>query len=406
MRITYSSLCLAACAGAAQSFGSLDSCLWRPAPPCLACGIDDIEEPRFFAKPFERDTTKRHEKAPSKWEGPGKCAGKFCIYANRGFADGRGIVAITTSNNLNGLKKVESSFMSLSHGPAPYYIAQVPGKGLGVIANRTLHRGDTVMIQPPAVLIHRGLLETIPPAEQYPLLDAAISQLPPARREAFLSQMGHFGGHRIADILATNSFQMDLGGPAGHHYGNFPEVSRFNHDCRPNVAFRVDKTLTHTTTIVRDVAPGEELSITYLDSTEPREKRMHRARQAWGFTCGCSQCQLPAKAAAQSDRRLQEMKEIEARLADVNDREITTGLLRKLVKLYKDERMEVEMGGAYTLIALNYNMLGDAKMAAKYAELAREAVIIEGGSEAGDAEAMRVLAEAPKKHFTWRARLR
>jgi hypothetical protein len=264
------------------------------------------------------------------------------------------------------------------------------------------------MVQLPAVLIHRNFLHTIPAQTQHPLLDAAIATLPASRRSTFFSQMGHFGGHRVADILATNSFQMTLGDarkPDSHHYGNFPEVSRFNHDCRPNVAFRLDAQLRHTTTVVRDVSPGEELSITYLDSAEPREKRQERAKQAWGFECGCSQCKLVDKAAAQSDRRLQEIQEIEAKLSDPTSKGVTKALLGKLVKLYKDERLDVEMGGGYTLIALNYNMLGDAKMAAKYAKLAREAVIIEGGPEAGDAEAMRVLAEGPKQHFTWRARL-
>ncbi|KAK1758937.1 HET-domain-containing protein [Echria macrotheca] len=403
MRI--SSLCLAACAGVAvQSLGSTDSCHSRPAPPCLACGVDDVDGTQLPLKC--RDLT-NNETVPSRWEGPGRCAGRYCIYSNRGFANGRGIVAITTAASFAILRTLKETSTDQTDPAPPYYLAPVPGKGLGLIANRTLHRGDALMIEPPAVLVHRGLLETVPPATQHPLLDEAITNLPAARRETFLAQMGHFQGHRVASILATNTFQMDIGGPDGHHFGSFPEVSRLNHDCRPNVAFRLDyKTLTHRTTVVRDVRPGEELSITYLDSAEPRARRMHRARQAWGFTCGCSQCRLADAAAAKSDRRLEEMKAIEARLADFGDDGVNAGLLRRLVRLYKDERMEVEMGGAYTLVALNYNMLGDAKNAVKYARLAREAVVIEGGEEAGDAEAMSMLAEAPKEHFTWRARVR
>ena len=45
------------------------------------------------------------------------------------------------------------------------------------------------------------------------------------------------------------------------------------------------------------------------------------------------------------------------------------------------------------------------KLAVKYARLAREAVLIEYGEGTGDAEGMRVLAEAPKEHFSWRARV-
>ena len=395
---------LTACAGVARSVSPC-LCPWTPPTPCLACGIDESEG---FPQPGgpTREEGRRREVFPSKWEDVGKCARTWCIFVNRGFAGGEGLVAVTTRPNFEALRKIEVDANKRAASVPSYYVDEVPGKGLGVIANRTLRRGDVVMTEYPAVLVHRSLEQsTIPQREQFALLDAAVDQLPLARREAFLAQMGHFGGHRITDILTTNAFQLDLGGPDGKHYGSFPGVSRFNHDCRPNVAFYISDRLAHITTVVRDVAAGGELSITYLDSSTPRVERQSRTRNAWGFPCGCSQCRLSDAASAKSDDRLVEMKKIEKEISDPLSTGVTPALLRKLVKLYKDERLECEVGGAYTLVALNYNMLGDATAAVKFAKLAEEAVVIEGGADVGDAQAMRELARAPKQHFTWRRRL-
>ncbi|KAL2752243.1 hypothetical protein ACRALDRAFT_1066285 [Sodiomyces alcalophilus JCM 7366] len=227
-----------------------------------------------------------------------------------------------------------------------------------------------------------------------------------------MRQAGRFGGHKVADIVTTNSFQVDLGGDgsggsssAGHHYANFPEVSRFNHDCRPNAVFFIDADLVHHTTVVRDVAPGEELTISYLDSLAPRAERQLRARGAWGFECTCAQCSLAEDAAGASDRRLAEMAELERRLSDVKS-DVTLDTVERYVMLFAEESLEANLAGAYTTAALNYNLLGKSELAVKYARLAIEAGMMENGPAAADVEAMRVLARDPKRHFTWRARLR
>ncbi|KAK6226566.1 hypothetical protein QIS74_00121 [Colletotrichum tabaci] len=356
------------------------------------------------------------EPEPTGWTGPHGCAGSYCLYANRGFADGRGIVIISTLENVEKAKVLEQTLrggQALEDDPSSsnpsFRITEVEGKGLGMIANKNLARGDTVMLKPPVLLAHRAFIERAPPADRHVLLDSVAGFLPPATRRSFLGQMGHFGGHRVSDIMATNSFQMDVGGAGaqddGHHYGNFPEVSRYNHDCRPNVAFRIGPDLRHRTTVVRPVKPGEELTISYLDPLGTRSVRQHRAKRAWGFECGCSQCGLPRKQAAASDARLWEIEELERRLSDIGAT-VTTASVERFLKLHAEERLESKMAGAYTTAALNFNLLGRNKLAVKYARLAVEAGTIENGPEAGDVEAMRALAADPKKHFTWKGRLR
>ncbi|OLN94205.1 SET domain-containing protein 5-like protein 1 [Colletotrichum chlorophyti] len=408
-------LSLAACIAASEVRAQLHGaqlCAWTPlTETLLECSTRELmTDNNNDTTPTPRNSTRDHE--PLGWTGPHGCAGNYCLYANRGFAAGRGIVVVSTPDNILRVKRLEEELQhqnpedeSTSASGPPFQVTEVDGKGLGMIANRSLARGDVVMLKTPVLLAHRGFIERTPPADKHSILDTVPGLLPAPTRRGFLGQMGHFGGHQVSDILATNSFQMDLGGGDGQHYGNFYEVSRYNHDCRPNVAFRIDDDLRHRTTAVRPVAPGEELTISYLDPLGVRSVRQHRARRAWGFECACSQCSLPRKLSATSDERLLEVEELERRLSDVGT-VVTASTVERFLKLYKEERLEAKMAGAYTTAALNYNLLGRNKMAVKYARLAIEAGTIENGPGAPDVEAMRALAADPKKHFTWRGRLR
>ncbi|ROT35736.1 SET domain-containing protein [Sodiomyces alkalinus F11] len=388
--------------------------------PWSSSRLPDVQ--RNQSEPISSREPPKTPPSKDEWTGGSRCAGEYCLYANRAFGGERGIVVITTAHGLEKVKAIAGraaaktledegdSHSSLPSGPSPFYVEEVSGKGLGMLASRALRRGDVVLTRVPALLAHRNFMERTPREERERLLGLVLSLLPAATRRSFVRQAGRFGGHEVADIVTTNSFQVDLGGDgtgssAGHHYANFPEVSRFNHDCRPNAVFFVDADLVHRTTVVRDVAPGEELTISYLDSMAPRAERQHRARVAWGFECTCAQCGLTDETAvAASDGRLAEIAELEGRLSDVKS-EVTLDTVDRYVRLFAEEKLEAKLAGAYTTAALNYNLLGKSGLAVKYARLAIEAGMIEDGPAAPDVEAMRVLARDPKKHFTWRARL-
>lgn len=259
----------------------------------------------------------------------------------------------------------------------------------------------------PTFMIHRKLTDDLGPEELRYILDAALLKLPAQRRRAFLRQLGQFGGHRVSDIMLTNAFQMDVGGEGeeGHHLGNFPDVSRFNHDCRPNVAFRVDEKLTHRTHAVRDIAAGEELTLSYMNPFETHKIRQQHILGSWGFECTCQHCSMSEEEIDQSDARLYEIDELEAELGDFTSSKASIDMVERLLELYEKERMDVKAHGAYVLAALNYNLFGDAEKAKRFADLAVETGIVEYGESAQDVEAMRTLALDPKGHFTWKKRL-
>lgn len=173
------------------------------------------------------------EPSPPHWDGPSHCVDTYCVFASRKL--GRGIGLVTTQENAEAVSRLLTGVGGCD-GTAdapPFHVTAVPGKGLGLVANRTIKRGDRIMEWLPTMLVHRNLMQAVDRDDAFRQLEAAVMKLPAPRRRAFMRQAGQFGGHQISDILFTNSFQMDLGAGSGQHYGNFPEVSRFNHDCRP-----------------------------------------------------------------------------------------------------------------------------------------------------------------------------
>ncbi|KAI0386971.1 hypothetical protein F5Y04DRAFT_242706 [Hypomontagnella monticulosa] len=359
------------------------------------------------------DTDKPANPAPSSpstsnqtgWDGPRHCVREWCVYSNRQFSGG--IVVITNSENVERISRLPDTTTTRSGAP-PFYSTEVPGKGVGLVANRTIRRGEPIMTWQPTYMIHRRLTEALSAEEQQRILDAALLKLPAARRRAFSRQLGQFGVHHVSDILLTNSFQMDVGGPnhEGHHLGNFPDVSRFNHDCRPNVAFRIDDQLTHHTHAVRDIAAGEELTLAYMNPFETYAVRQQHILESWGFKCTCRHCSMSEKEIQESDARLHEIDELSAELENFASTKASIRMVKRFIELHEKERLDAKMHGAHVVAALNYNLFGDAKNARKHARLAAETGIVEFGPEAGDVKAMEELAKSPEKHFTWRKRLR
>eukprot|EP01009_Symbiontida_sp_KSa7_P007484 NODE_4356_length_350_cov_350.033223_g3755_i0.p1 GENE.NODE_4356_length_350_cov_350.033223_g3755_i0~~NODE_4356_length_350_cov_350.033223_g3755_i0.p1 ORF type:complete len:81 (+),score=8.23 NODE_4356_length_350_cov_350.033223_g3755_i0:75-317(+) len=65
-----------------------------------------------------------------------------------------------------------------------------------------------------------------------------------------------------------------------------------NHSCDPNVQVtynhRNDETL--VVTALRDLEPGEELFISYIDESMEVDKRMQQLDEHYKFQCACTKC--------------------------------------------------------------------------------------------------------------------
>jgi hypothetical protein len=166
------------------------------------------------------------------------------------------------------------------------------------------------------------------------------------------------------------------------------------------------RNLTITANAVRDIAAGEELTISYIDASMPRAERRERL-QWWGFDCTCAQCQLSGAAAAKSDARLHRISHLKEALDNPRGSGgilITAETGAELVKLYEEERLDMYLGKGHARAALNYAVFGDVERARVEAGKAVDALTREYGPLAVDLPSMRMLAERPEEHWTWKLR--
>jgi len=168
-----------------------------------------------------------------------------------------------------------------------------------------------------------------------------------------------------------------------------------------SVSYRLDN-ITHITTAVRDIHPGEELTISYIDGHLPRHERQSRLRD-WGFECTCPHCSLPAAEVAASDMRMERIRIIEDELGDMisGEEEVDTSLGEELVQLYDEERFWMYIGPALGRAALVHAVAGNEMEAVEYARRAAEALAREKGPTHAETLSMRVLKERPREHWAW-----
>ncbi len=166
-------------------------------------------------------------------EGP-DCVGQSCVFTDRVF--GGGITMISTRENAQTAAEFPAPPRLPATGPPPFVEAEIPGKGRGYVASRTIRRGESIMLETPTMIVQLG-----PPSlnlthvDRMALYERAVLQLPPDARRRFLSQYGD----SVNDKIDKNCFRMYLHNrdEGGDHLGCFPEVALMNHDCRPKCVF-------------------------------------------------------------------------------------------------------------------------------------------------------------------------
>merc|ERR1712224_1042459 len=112
---------------------------------------------------------------------------------------------------------------------------------------------------------------------------------------------------RLRKVVELNGFCFNgasggnelVEGESGYDIGEviFPEVSRINHSCLPNLSHNLfldaDGAISVSVRATRAVEAGEELNISYvprIDLIAVAERRQ-RLKKNWGFDCGCVRCE-------------------------------------------------------------------------------------------------------------------
>ncbi len=163
------------------------------------------------------------------WEGPSNCVGDHCVFANAQFS--QGCVLITTPANAEIVAGMAAAAVRPQFLSASFQAADVPGKGIGLIATRAIRMGEELMVRTPTLVVQDTPQYDMTESQQDQLYRAAVQKLPAARRRAFMRQVGSSAHNKVE----KNAFRVFLGAEEDHgaHLASYPEAARFNHDCRP-----------------------------------------------------------------------------------------------------------------------------------------------------------------------------
>ncbi|OAQ87666.1 SET domain-containingprotein [Purpureocillium lilacinum] len=338
--------CVGSAIGGQLHFISEEICLRSP-PSLSQCGRDRPE--KFHGlMPSALDVGDATGPSLFRWDFKPRCITPdeadepFCLYSSHSFASGRGISILTTPDRIESIMQLPAFAQSnYSHGPGtpaspPFEERELPGRGRGLIANKTVFRGDRIFAYTPVLLLDDEAYEALDEDEWVKLEAAAVEQLPAASRAEFWQLFGQPTVNPVTDRINTNAFEIDTA--KGTFYGVFPEIARLNHDCRPNAAYFFDEeSFTHYVHATTTVAPGTELTITYIDPHMPRSQRRRRLSSSWGFQCTCSLCTAHASISQESDSRLKQITDLTERLE--NSRSSSSEMAKTLISLYEQERM-------------------------------------------------------------------
>ncbi|GAB1316967.1 SET domain-containing protein 5 [Madurella fahalii] len=402
------------------------------------------------ADPNAGGVPRRADERASPWSKSPTCrragSAEYCAFAHAAFNDRLGIALITTRPTilllgsqppLNAAHRpadFEDGGADADSNPTPpppprhhppyhYYTSTpIPGKGLGLVAARPIRAGTRVMNALPAVLVDDGAWKGMRRGDLGVLVGEAVRGLSEVQRGRFMELAGPTagggggegeGGKKFG-ILATNAFRVTVkvvgdgegGGKGREFHGVFPEVSRLNHDCAPNLGYYFDSaTLSQRVYAVRDILPGEELTVSYVDVIQPSSVRQARLNSGWSFNCTCPRCTLEPHLLSESDDRVAHMQQLRRELDDYSTA-ATPEKAELLVTLYELEGLQVRIYEAYYRAALEWNGVGDAARAARYARLCLDKGLLLRGEDRPFVESMRDLLRDPKRHWSWRFRVK
>ncbi|KIH88920.1 hypothetical protein SPBR_07524 [Sporothrix brasiliensis 5110] len=236
-----------------------------------------------------------------------------------------------------------------------YELRTSPGKGIGAFATRRIPKYTRVLVEAPQFVVvppgpTRSSSTTSPSfaprtssgGDIVSQIQTSFERLSPANQAIFEACHEHrFPGEpdsgRAFYIFRSNAFSIvpvDVRdtGRWGMHWGMFPRMARLNHSCRPNVAnLWVPEYYCgggngdgdgdtarghHVVWATRDIAPGEELLISYVSLLQDTEARQRSLIQ-FGFRCDCCVCSMAQDGNTSPDDQRVKIGHLLRRIQDV-----------------------------------------------------------------------------------------
>lgn len=294
-------------------------------------------------------------------------------------------------------KAIPLSWDEVHHGPAPklealpFKLAQVPGLGIGMVATRSIRKGELILAEKQAMCVLSPVTKRLPLLEEarrespdLPVqeLVAKISMaslkdepqedtvknvfaenLTDEVREAIMQLSDNYeeepGKKTLYGIFRTNSIGVPNVDEAlldllGEDIGNsaiFIILSRMNHACTPTVHSKLkpdDGNVYMECHAVRDIVAGEHLTLCYCKMMQTAEERRKQLSTTWQFECACQVCLLPEAELTKSDGRrrvidnlLQKLKESTKASSDAQNKPVKAMelQLKLLLKNLEEEKL-------------------------------------------------------------------
>ncbi|KAK8075415.1 hypothetical protein PG997_010078 [Apiospora hydei] len=187
-------------------------------------------------------------------------------------------------------------------------VSLIVKSGNGVVAASKITKGTRIHAESPFITLPK--LDEAPNAKA--LNHVVLKQLRSASRDdqrAFFS-LGNIHGKTLPiplGIVQTNALAYGPGGEGGV----FLTGSQFNHDCLPSARTKWNGDLLKMTVhALRDIEPGEEITITYIN-LETYDVRQKTLEDGFQFTCSCETCTLPEDICKEMDADIMEIKAID-----------------------------------------------------------------------------------------------
>ncbi|KAK0736631.1 hypothetical protein B0T21DRAFT_411787 [Apiosordaria backusii] len=247
-------------------------------------------------------------------------------------------------------------------------------------ASNIIRSGTKVMAEFPVLMVDHGAFSHLSQELLSDLVTEAATMLPTVSQDAFFGQLK---SHTV-----------------------FLNVARINHTCSPNVAYYFDPvTMSTRLYAVRNIYPGAELTIGYVDLTQPSQMRQF-SLSPWNFTCSCPRCTQPSHQQRESDARASQLLDIRNGLDKYNFRfQDGPQKAELLITLYELEGLEVRVHEAYYRAAIEFNGVKDKWKAVKFARLCLDRGLLLKDETRPFVVQMRSLVEDVEGHWSWGFRL-
>ena len=199
-------------------------------------------------------------------------------------------------------------------GDVGFTVKAIDGKGLGALATAPIRRGDRVLQEAPLICMDTNQTSALDDQTAWQALDELLREQVASLRsdeEARFWALGDAfteGEKTAAGVFCTNAVSCE--GQAML----FPQTSRMNHSCRPNVVHSWQGEdglmVLHAT---RAIQPGEELCICYVPGFLSQEQRQAQLMRRWRFSCCCPACK--SESTRQSDELRLRLAALDAQLS-------------------------------------------------------------------------------------------